>query len=101
PNIDATDNSDSREASNSTELTTPEPTYLPNNRSRPSTHPKRPIRRLADASVLPDFSDNPNDDTDEDITNVPLEYRRSEQTKLQAFKVPTLSSIERLRKLFV
>ncbi|CAI7589374.1 unnamed protein product [Penicillium glandicola] len=69
PNIDATDDSDSGEASNSTELTTPEPTCLPDNRSRPSTRPKRPVPRPADAGVLPDFSDDPDDDTDEDIAN--------------------------------
>ncbi|KAJ5941438.1 hypothetical protein N7516_001606, partial [Penicillium verrucosum] len=49
PNIDTTDNSDSREALNSTELITPEPTYLPNTRSRPSTRLKRPVPYLADA----------------------------------------------------
>jgi hypothetical protein len=39
-----------------------------------STRPKRPVRRPADAGVLPDFSDDPDDDTDEDIANVPLDY---------------------------
>ncbi|KAJ5922235.1 hypothetical protein N7516_009938, partial [Penicillium verrucosum] len=69
PNIDTADNSDSGEASNSTELTTPEPTYLPNTRSRPSTRLKQPVPRLADASILPDLSDNLDNDIDEDITN--------------------------------
>ncbi|KAI2707501.1 hypothetical protein CBS147354_9510 [Penicillium roqueforti] len=44
PDIDATDDSDSGQASNSTELTTPEPTCLPDNCNRPSTCPKRPVR---------------------------------------------------------
>ncbi|KAI2697980.1 hypothetical protein CBS147354_9889 [Penicillium roqueforti] len=87
PDIDATDDSDSRQASNSTELTTPEPTYLPDNCSRPSTRPKRPMRRPADAGILPDFSDNPDDNTDEDIANVPLNYRRSEQTKVRGRQI--------------
>ncbi|KAJ5443119.1 hypothetical protein N7445_004232, partial [Penicillium cf. griseofulvum] len=69
PNIDTTNNSDSREALNSTELITLESTYLPNNRSRPSTRLKRPVPRLADASILPDFSNNPDNDIDEDIIN--------------------------------
>ncbi|KAI3248870.1 hypothetical protein DTO006G7_9761 [Penicillium roqueforti] len=56
PDIDATDDSD----------------------SGPSTYPKRPVRRLADAGILPDFSDDPNNDTDEDIVNVLLDYGRLE-----------------------
>ncbi|KAJ5443135.1 hypothetical protein N7445_004248 [Penicillium cf. griseofulvum] len=87
PDIDATDDSDSGEASNSTELTTPESTCLPDNRSRPSTRLKRPVPRLADAGVLPDFSDDPDDDTDEDIANVPLDYGRLEQTKVRGRRI--------------
>ena len=30
---------------------------------------------------LPDFSDDPNDDTDEDLADVPLDYRWSVKTK--------------------
>ena len=30
---------------------------------------------------LPDFSDDPNDDTDEDLADVPLDYGRSVKTK--------------------
>lgn len=87
PDIDATDDSDSGQASNSTELTTPEPTCLPDNCNRPSTRPKRPVRRPADAGVLPDFSDDPDDDTDEDIANIPLDYGRSEQTKVRGRRI--------------
>lgn len=87
PDIDATDDSDVGEASNSTELTTPEPTCLPDNRSRPSTRPKRPVCRPADTGVLPDFSDDPDDDTDEDIANVPLDYGRSEKTKVRGRRI--------------
>lgn len=78
PDFDTTDDSDSRDALNSTGLTTPEPTYLPDDRSGPSTRLKLPVRRPADASVLPDFSDNPNNDTDEDLADIPLDYRRSD-----------------------
>ncbi|CAG8247907.1 unnamed protein product, partial [Penicillium salamii] len=84
PNNDATDDSNSREASNSIELTTPESTCLPDHHSRPSICPKRPMCCPADASILPDFSDDPDDDIDEDITNVPLDYGRSEKTKVRA-----------------
>jgi hypothetical protein len=87
PDFDATEDSDSGEASNSTELTTPEPTCLPDNRSRPSTRPNRPVRHPADAGALPDFSDDPDDDTDEDIASVPLDYGRSDQTKVRARRI--------------
>lgn len=45
------------------------------------------MRRLADAGVLPDFSDDPNDDIDEDIINVPLDYRRLEKTKVRGRRI--------------
>ncbi|KAJ5812298.1 hypothetical protein N7474_008599 [Penicillium riverlandense] len=32
---------------------------------------------------LLDFSDDPDNDTNEDITNIPLNYRRSEKTKVR------------------
>ena len=85
--FDATDDSDSRKALNLTELITPEPTYLPGNRSRPLIRVNRPVRRLADASALPDFSDNPNNDIDEDIVSVLLGHRRLHQTKVRARRI--------------
>lgn len=87
PDFDATDNSDSGKASNSTELTTPEPTSLHDDRSGSSTRPKRPVRRPADAGVLPDFSDDPDDDTDEDLVDVPLDYGHSEKTKVRGRRI--------------
>ncbi|KAJ6038688.1 hypothetical protein N7460_007405 [Penicillium canescens] len=54
PDFDATDDSDSGDASNSTGLTTLEPTCLPDDRSRPPSRPKRPVRRPEDAGALPD-----------------------------------------------
>ncbi|KAJ5462246.1 hypothetical protein N7530_010451, partial [Penicillium desertorum] len=77
PNFNTTDNSDSREALNLTELITPESAYLPDNCSRPLTYLNRSIRCLADTSTLPNFSDNPNNDIDKDIINVLLNYRRA------------------------
>lgn len=87
PDFNATDDSDSGDASNSSGLTTPEPTCLPDDRSGPSTRPKRPVRRPADAGVLPDFSDDPDDDTDEDLADVPLDYGHSEKTKVRGRRI--------------
>ncbi|KAJ5462471.1 hypothetical protein N7530_010676 [Penicillium desertorum] len=113
-NFNITEDSDSREALNLIELITPEPTYLPNNRSRPLIYLNRSIRRLADTNTLPNFSDNPNNDIDKDI--ISLKYGKSgyylkgiskasalkaNWKGFRAFEVFTLSSIERLRKLFV
>lgn len=84
PDFNATDDSDSGDSSNSTELTTPEPTNLPDDRS---TRPKRLARRLVDAGVLPDFSDDPDDDTDEDLADIPLDYGHSEQTKVRGRQI--------------
>ncbi|KAJ5458815.1 hypothetical protein N7530_010759, partial [Penicillium desertorum] len=87
PDFDATKDSDSGEALNLTELITPEPTCLPNNRSRPLTYLNRLVRHLADASALTDFSDNPDDDIDKDIASVLLDYRRLDQTKVRARRI--------------
>lgn len=87
PDFDATDDSDSRDASTSTGLTNPEPSCLPDGRSGPSTSLKRPVRRPADAGILPDFSDDPDDDTDEDLADIPLDYGRSDQTKVRGRRI--------------
>ncbi|CRL29484.1 unnamed protein product [Penicillium camemberti] len=39
------------------------------------------VRGPVRSGVLPDFSDDLDDDTNEDITNIPLDYGRSEKTK--------------------
>lgn len=36
---------------------------------------------------LPDFSDDPNDDTDEDLADVPLDYGRSVKTKRRGTRI--------------
>ncbi|KAJ5442206.1 hypothetical protein N7445_005213, partial [Penicillium cf. griseofulvum] len=95
PNIDTTDDSDSGEALNSTELITLESTYLPNNRSRPSTRLKRPVPRLVDASILPDFSDNPDNDIDEDITNALRKNQGSGSTNRKALGQDNLVEVLR------
>lgn len=45
--------------------------------------------KYSEASFDPclEWSDNPIDDTDEDISNVPLDYGRSEKTKAQAQRI--------------
>ncbi|KAJ5480483.1 hypothetical protein N7530_005992 [Penicillium desertorum] len=97
PDFDTTEDSDSGEASNSTELTTLEPTYLPNNRSRPLTRLNRSIRHLADASTLPDFSDNPNNDIDEDIISALRPNQSSGSTNRKALGQNDL--VEALREV--
>ncbi|KAJ5092144.1 hypothetical protein NUU61_007014 [Penicillium alfredii] len=87
PDFDTTDDSDSRDASTLTGLTNPEPSYLPDNYNGPLTYLKRPMRCLADVGVLPDFSDNPNNDIDKDLTDIPLDYRRLDQTKVQGRRI--------------
>lgn len=87
PDFDATNNSNSGNASTSTRLTNPKPSCLPDNCSRLSTHIKWPIRHLADIGVLPDFSDDPNNDTDKDLADILLDYRRSDQTKIQGRQI--------------
>ena len=87
PDFDTTDNSDYGEASNLTELITPEPTYLPDDYSGSLTRLKRPVPPLADAGVLPDFSDDPNNDTDEDLIDIPLDYGHSDQTKVRRRRI--------------
>lgn len=56
----------------STTLTEPEPAFQP--------HPGH-TRPHAASSESPEYSDDPDDDTDEDLANVPLDYGRSEKTK--------------------
>ncbi|KAJ5454029.1 uncharacterized protein N7458_004985 [Penicillium daleae] len=78
PDFDATDDSDSGDASNSTGLTTPEPTCLPDNRTGRLNCLTQPVRCSTDTDVLPDFSDDPDNDTDEDLADIPLDYGRSD-----------------------
>jgi hypothetical protein len=73
PDFDAPDDSDSRDASKLTGLSTPEPTCLPDDCSGRSNHPKQRVRRPTYADALPDFNDYPDDDTDEDLADIPLD----------------------------
>lgn len=84
PDFDTTDDSDSGEAS---DLTVPETTCLRDKRSRSETRPKRQLCRPANAGDLLDFSDDPDDDTDEDLADVPLDYGRSEKTKVRGRRI--------------
>jgi len=63
----------------STDLTSPEPLRLP--ASRPHFE-----RRLG-PRALADYSDDLDDDTDKDIQDVPLDYGRSENTKIRGERI--------------
>lgn len=84
PDFDATDDSDSGEAS---VLPAPETTCLPDKRRRSENRSKRQLCRPANAGDLLNFSDDPDDDTDEDLADVPLDYGRSDQTKVRGRRI--------------
>ena len=67
------DESDSETDLTSAKHTSPEPPGLPSNRSH--------------LKALADYSDDPDDDTDEDIQDVPLDYGRSENTKIRGARI--------------
>ncbi|KAJ5904637.1 hypothetical protein N7504_007020, partial [Penicillium tannophilum] len=48
---------------------------------------KPSMRSLVRSRDLLDFSDDPDDDTNEDIANVPLDYGRSEKTKVRGVRI--------------
>jgi hypothetical protein len=67
------------EGSCSTALTEPEPEPLPRRSGR---------TRLDDIpSESPDYSDDQDDETDEDLADVPLDYGRSDKTKLRGARM--------------
>lgn len=74
------------ESSASTDITIPDtrpakaPVSSSSRSQRATCNPQNPER-------LPDFSDDPNDDTDEDLTNVPLDYGRSVKTKRRGIRI--------------
>jgi hypothetical protein len=59
----------------STTLTRPEPALEPDVPPRPGRTRPHPA-----SSEAPEYSDDPDDDTDEDLANIPLDYGRSEKT---------------------
>ncbi|EED14738.1 conserved hypothetical protein [Talaromyces stipitatus ATCC 10500] len=95
---DRSDDDYERDDGYSTTLTEPDsnaqpclPALLPSQRLRnpPSSASKRKKTSVV-PSELPEYSDDPNDDTDEDIANVPLDYGRSDNTKTRRSQIKTL-----------
>lgn len=67
----------------------PAPLHSQRPRDPPSSACKRKKTSVL-PSELPEYSDDPNDDTDEDIANVPLDYGRSDNTKTRRSQIKTL-----------
>lgn len=79
--------SDDGQVRGSTAHTSPELPLL-SNRPKESLHdPKPSVRGRVGLDMLPDFSDDPDDDTDEDIVNVPLDYGRSDRTVVRRVRI--------------
>ncbi|KAJ6103822.1 hypothetical protein N7486_004044 [Penicillium sp. IBT 16267x] len=80
----------------STTQTSLEPSRSSEHYGGVSRSSKPSVRSPVRSGDLPDFSDDPNDDTDEDIVNVPLDYRRSEKTKIRgALRQVTPNNVHR------
>jgi hypothetical protein len=79
PYSDTSDESYPETDATSTELTSPEPPRLPSSRPRSEQRPG--------LEALADYSDGPDDNTDEDIHDVPLDYGRSENTKIRGKRI--------------
>lgn len=63
----------------------PKPAAVHGGRSLPRAQNKaRPSQAQVD---LPDFSDDPDDDTDEDLADVPLDYGRGLKTKQRGDRI--------------
>lgn len=76
---DVSDDSGSETAQSSTDLTSPEPPRLPASDPRSERRPG--------AWAMADYSDDPDDDTDEDIHDVPLDYGRSKTTRARGERI--------------
>lgn len=76
---DVSDDSESENDATSTDVTSPEPPRIPGNRPRSERRPG--------SWALADYSDDPDDDTDADIQDVPLDYGRSENTKARGDRI--------------
>lgn len=80
------DFSDTTSAS-SVELNSPAPLPLHNNDDVSSSRSQHSANRSRILDGLPEFSDDPDDETDEDIANVPLDYGQSDQTKTRRQRI--------------
>lgn len=87
PDYSDSDESDADQAPGSTTQTSPEPSRSPEHYDGVSRSSKPSVRGPVRSGNLPDFSDDPDDDTDEDIANIPLDYGRSEKTKVRGVRI--------------
>lgn len=87
PDYSDSDESDASQAPGSTAQTSPEPSQQSEHRDRVSGSSKPSMRGPVRTGILPDFSDDPDDDTDEDIADIPLDYGRSEKTKVRGVRI--------------
>lgn len=89
---DDTDDADDSEDGYSTPVTEPESDVEshPKASQRPQKSPVSASNRSqvpAISSRLPKYRDEPDDDTDEDIANIPLDYGRSGKTKIRGSRI--------------
>lgn len=87
PDCSDNDESDGDQAPASTAQTSPRPSWSSEQCEGVSGSSKPNVRGPVRSGVLPDFSDDPDDDTDEDIANIPLDYGRSEKTKVRGVRI--------------
>ena len=57
------------------------------NRHVSTSLPQRSVHQSTSSNALPEFSDDPDDETDEDIADVPLDYGHSKETKLRRQRI--------------
>ncbi|KAJ5403991.1 hypothetical protein N7509_003862 [Penicillium cosmopolitanum] len=86
PDYDS-EESDNGQFRGSTAHISPEPPLLPNRPEESSYGPRPSVRVRIGPDMLPDFSDDPNDNTDEDIVNIPLDYGRSDRTVVRRVRI--------------
>ncbi|KAJ5989689.1 hypothetical protein N7481_004899 [Penicillium waksmanii] len=79
PDYDSKESDDDQVCS-LTAYTLPEPSPLPNRPEESLYSPRPSVRVRIGPDMLPDFSDDPDDNTDEDIVNIPLDYGCSDRT---------------------
>ncbi|KAJ5751309.1 hypothetical protein N7533_008337 [Penicillium manginii] len=79
--------SDDGQLRGSTAQTSPELPPAPDRPEKSSRIPKPSVRDRVCPDTLPDFSDDPDDNTDEDIANVPLDYGRSDRTMVRRARI--------------
>lgn len=87
PDYSDSDVSDADKALVSTTQTSPKPSRSPKHYNGVSRSSKPSVRGPVRSGNLLDFSDDPNDDTNEDIANIPLDYGRSEKTKVRGVRI--------------